>query len=137
MHSILLSPPSPLGRCLGSPGVAPSWVGVGVALCGPSPAWVGAALGVSGLRASLLGFPSGVLRWGGFPPPLGAPFVVPPGGPPSGVWGGRRFNTQTTKDVSESQVPRGIGSSFYFLSNVSTFLFEFCRVLFAPTRTPT
>ena len=25
----------------GSPGGAPSWVGVGVALCGPSPAWVG------------------------------------------------------------------------------------------------
>ena len=40
-------------------------------------------------------FPAGVPLWGspvgGLSPPLGAPGVVPPGGPPSGVWGGRRF----------------------------------------------
>ena len=48
-------------------------------MCGPSPAWVGAALGVSGLRAPLLGFPSGVLRWGGCFPPLGSAFVLAPG----------------------------------------------------------
>ena len=53
-------------------------------MCGPSPAWVGAALGVSGLRASLLGFPSGVLRWRGFPPPWGRPLWFPLAVPPPG-----------------------------------------------------
>ena len=84
-YFVLVPPSSLLGRGRGRLGAPPSWVGVGVALCGPSPAWVGAALGVSGLRASLLGFPSGVLRWGGFPsPPWGRPVWCPLAVPPPG-----------------------------------------------------
>ena len=92
--SILLSPPSGFFSSLGSgsPGGAPSRLGGGGLRAALS--WSGgAALGASGPSAFLGWVP----LWGSWPggafslPPLGVPFVVPPGGPPSGVWGGRRF----------------------------------------------
>ena len=54
---------------VGSPGGAPSWVGVGVALCGPSPAWVGPPWAPWPPPPPAGGAPAWGLRlWGGFFP---------------------------------------------------------------------
>ena len=67
----VVSPPS-FFLWVGSPGGAPSWVGVGVALCGPSPAWVGPPWAPWPPPPPAGGAPAWGLRlWGGFfPSPL-------------------------------------------------------------------
>ena len=59
--------------------------GFGVACVRPLSCWVGAALGASGPLPFLLGSPFGLLRWGGFSPPLGVGLCAFPWA--RGVWG--------------------------------------------------